>query len=227
MNSSKCESKACTDVQAVSFPSIGRFTFENEGHEGGIYFTRYLHVPSNSSGLTIGRGYDMRDKPAASIKKDLTAIGISAERADQLSKAAGIRGLLARKFIQDHRLEEFSITPEQQKKLFDISYGEAIKTVQRICTKADVAKAYGITDFSKLHPAIQQVLVDLCYRGDYSPFNRKAIQPAVVKNDLVAFRKAVAGLSGIPPDRRQKQLKLLDEAISKLPVKAPPVFARR
>ncbi|HEV7405125.1 MAG TPA: hypothetical protein VGO11_19430 [Chthoniobacteraceae bacterium] len=222
-----CVSKGCTDVQAVVYPTKGRFTYGVEGTEGGRYFTRYLHVPSASSGLTLGRGYDMKEKSAGTIKRDLTAVGVPDAQATVLSAAARLSGAHARKFITDHKLEEFSITPDQQRKLFESTYGEKVGTIKRILTKADVAKAYGKSDYEKLNPAIQEMLVDLCYRGDYTGKSRHSLQPAVVKNDLKAFRAAVAALPGVPPDRMQQRLKYLDDAVKKLPVTVPSAMAKR
>ena len=40
-------------------PKEGKVTFNSEGTEGGFFHSRKLHVPTASSGLTLGRGYDM------------------------------------------------------------------------------------------------------------------------------------------------------------------------
>lgn len=48
-------------------PKEGTITFDSEGTEGGLFHSRKLHVPTFSSGLTIGRGYDMRFKTAMKI----------------------------------------------------------------------------------------------------------------------------------------------------------------
>jgi len=40
-------------------PAKGKVTWNSEGREGGKYHSRKLLVPNNSSGLTLGRGYDM------------------------------------------------------------------------------------------------------------------------------------------------------------------------
>mgnify|MGYP006875700117 CR=1 FL=1 len=48
----------------------GLLTFESEGHEGGPYHSRTLHVPSHTSGLTIGRG--MTAGPRQKLESRLT-----------------------------------------------------------------------------------------------------------------------------------------------------------
>src|SRR5690606_15881110 len=57
-------------------PDRGGLTFDAEGTEGGKYHSRVLHVPGPSSGLTIGRGYDMGSKSAGEITTDLVAAGV-------------------------------------------------------------------------------------------------------------------------------------------------------
>ena len=56
--------------------------------------------------------------------------------------------------------------------------------VRRIVNKKDVVQRYGNTDWNNLHPAIKEVLIDLQFRGDYTPETRKIIQQAVVDNDF-------------------------------------------
>ncbi|CAB4005151.1 Hypothetical predicted protein [Paramuricea clavata] len=127
----------------------------------------------------------MKDKPKKQIEKDLREAGIC--KAKLLSCAAGLRGKAAKKFIKDNKLENFEITPCQQKKLFEITYKAMEKDVRRIVNKKDVVELYGKTDWNKLLPAIKEILIDLRFRGDYTPETRKIIQRAVAKNDLKTF----------------------------------------
>ena len=52
-------------------PNRGRLTFDAEGQEGGPFHSRHLHVPSSASGLTIGRGYDMKRRSKSDVRDDL------------------------------------------------------------------------------------------------------------------------------------------------------------
>ena len=113
----------------------GLLTFEAEGMEGGIFHSRKLHVPSDSSGLTIGRGYDMKEKTSYKIETDLSIAGVENEKTEVLAGAAKLSGPLARQFIIDKDLAEFEISIETQEKLFRISYGEMTVDVLRICNK--------------------------------------------------------------------------------------------
>ena len=60
----------------------GQLTFDAEGNEGGKYHSRKPHVPSNNSGLTIGRGYDMKVRKVEQIAKDLMASGMDQAAAE-------------------------------------------------------------------------------------------------------------------------------------------------
>ena len=57
----------------------------------GPYFSRKPHVPSNSSGVTIGRGYDIKNKTRSKIIGDLTAAGIDRALAEKFAGAEGLQ----------------------------------------------------------------------------------------------------------------------------------------
>lgn len=60
------------DNQPLLKPAEGVVTFDSEGTEGGLYHSRILHVPTETSGLTLGRGYDMKLKIGTQISADLS-----------------------------------------------------------------------------------------------------------------------------------------------------------
>ena len=70
----------------------GQITFDVEGNEGGRWHSRTPHLPSDSSGLTIGRGYDMRYRSAEQITKQMTDAGIPPETAKKYAGAAKLFG---------------------------------------------------------------------------------------------------------------------------------------
>ena len=168
-------------------PTWGKLTFESEGAEGGPYHSRILHIPSDVSGLTIGRGYDMKLKNSEKIKKDLVAAGANLKDAEILSRAAGLSGQSAKAFITTHKLEEFEITEEAQVSLFEMTYKEEEAEAKRLCTKADVQAKYGSCNWAQLSSAIKQILVDLKFRGDYTGGTRRFLQKHVVANDAKGF----------------------------------------
>lgn len=188
----------------------GQLTFDAEGDENK-YFSRRLHLPPGS-GVTIGRGYDMLFKDIKKIYKDLTSVGI--EQAPHFAMGSRLKGNEAKKFISDveHLLAVMErssiITPAQQKDLFLLSYKEAEDDVFRICRKSDVVKVYGATNWFTLNPKIKDVLIDLRFRGDYTPKTRKLVQPWVALNDIKMFKRGVA-LIDSPEYRKDMRLKAL------------------
>lgn len=195
----------------------GQLTFDAEGTEGGAYHSRIAHVPGDSSGVTIGRGYDMKTKDAPKIKKDLKAAKLADTDAEAFSKAAGLKGDAARNFIKDNKLIE--ITKLQQKDLFKISFSEEAAEVKRICEKADVVATYGATDWDNLNAVIKDVLVDLKFRGDYTPESRKLIQKFVAQDDFDNFKRVLQdknNWANVPKDRFERRSKYLDSQKSQL-----------
>jgi len=192
-------------------PLVGIVTFESEGAEGGPYHSRTLHVPSAISGLTIGRGYDMKTKAAIKISKELVSAGITQKDATLLAKAAGLSGQMAKNFIKTHQLEKFEITQQQQVKLFQISYKEEEGETKRLCMKPDVVAKYGSCNWQALSPAIIQILVDLKFRGDYTGSTRSFLQKHVSANDTKEFLKELSDKSNwlmqrVPADRFQRRV---------------------
>ena len=197
----------------------GQLTFDAEGLETrGRFFSRVTHVPGPWSGVTIGRGYDMKERSENEIRADLMTAGVSEETAGRFAQARGLKGERARKFIREERLRQIEITPQQQKKLFVITYKELEGDVIRICTKADVVHKYGGLEWNDLHGAIRDVLVDLRYRGDYTGATREVVQPPAVRNDLAAFTEALSkrsywvDLRGVPRNRYNRRRKYLQNA---------------
>lgn len=173
--------------------SQGQLTFDAEGlEERGPYFSRVPHVPGGWSGVTIGRGYDMKERSENEILEDLTNAGVSLDRAQRLSACSGLRGNNARDYIKDNGLTNLEITPAEQKALFIQTYQELEGDVIRICNKQDVVAKYGATDWYNLNSTIKDIAVDLRYRGDYTGATRQRVQPALVNNDLAALQDVMS-----------------------------------
>lgn len=188
----------------IARPRRGGLTFDAEGQEGGRYHSRRPHVPGPTSGLTIGRGYDMKHRSRKKIRDDLAAAGVELALAERLSGAAGLAGDAAKAFMAAQALEGCEITPEAQARLFEATYEQLERDTRRLATKADVTETYGATDWDRLHPAIREVLVDLRYRGDYTSACRRFLQRHVASNDLVGFAREMcdrARWPKVPEDR--------------------------
>lgn len=192
--------------------SRGLLTYEAEGQEGGPYHSRKLHVPSSSSGLTIGRGYDMKEKKSSKIEFDLIDAGVDAATSALLGKASGLSGSSAKRFISDNDLSDFEITMDAQEKLFESIYAELEKDVIRICNKADCVKIYGAVNWNALDSKIRDAVVDLRFRGDYHSRSRKIIQKYISDNDLKQFTEKMlkrSNWAGVPEDRFNRRVAFL------------------
>jgi hypothetical protein len=201
-------------------PPYGLITWEVEGNEGGPYHSRKLHVPSATSGLTLGRGYDMKNRSAAKINQDLSAAGVPAADAARISQAAGLAGDTARKFITDQQLTTFEISKTAQVALFLITYADEKAVVDRISAKPETVAAYGACNWAKIDQAVIDLLVDLKYRGDYTPDSRVLVQPLASRNDLAGLAQVMkqrGNWPNVPKDRFERRVAFLDKALAARP----------
>ena len=196
---------------------VGQLTFDAEGLEkpGSKYHSRVPHVPSGSSGVTIGRGYDMKHRSPEGIYSDLTAAGIGSAVATKFGRCSGFAGRRAKQLLASGDYGSLEITPQAQYRLFLGTYEELAGDVIRICTKDDVIHKYGATDWDGLDPLIRDIVVDLRYRGDYTPATRKRVQPLLVENSLSKLKRLMAdeqywrGTCNVPADRFRRRRKYL------------------
>lgn len=198
--------------QSLFYPKEGKFTFTVEGHEGGIFHSRILHVPNEKSGLTLGRGFDMKKRETTEIFSYLIKSGISVTHAKMISKASKLKGESARMFVINNDLLDFQITPRQQKNLFIVTYEYIESEVLRLCSKKDVVNTYGETDWDALDSKIKTILIDLRFRGDYHPESRKFIQKSIIDNDVDAFKQIINDRSKwakVPQNRFDKRANYL------------------
>lgn len=198
-------------------PPYGLITWEVEGNEGGPYHSRKLHVPSATSGLTLGRGYDMKNRSAAKINQDLTASGVPAADAAKIAQAAGLAGDAAKKFITTQQLSSFEISKPAQVALFLITYADEKAVVDRISAKPETVAAYGACLWAKIDQAVIDLLVDLKYRGDYTPDSRVLVQPLAARNDLAGLAQVMklrTNWPNVPKDRFERRVAFLDKALA-------------
>ena len=198
-------------------PSTGLLTWGAEGTEGGRFHSRVLQFPPRASGLTLGRGYDMKERTSASIAADLVAAGVDQVNATLLGKASGLTGKARNDFVTKNKLDDFEITQEAQVALFDRVFAEQKADVVRIASKADVEETYGKTDFTTLDPAILDLFVDLKFRGDYTGATRKALQRYAATNDLEGLAAAVDDdtlFAKVPSDRFDRRVQYLKDAVA-------------
>ncbi len=195
--------------------AAGQVTFDAEGNDNpdSIYYSRVAHKPPGISGVTIGRGYDLGHRGSRDIiEKELTDAGIDL---DAFSGAIGLQGNEAQSWLNANKDQLPELTYDQQKKLFEYTYSSMEATVKRICNKSDVVAKYGGTDFDTLNNAILQIVVDMTFRGDYTPASRRKVQTLIANNDFDGFFKAMsdqAYWSNVPSDRFKRRVQFLDEA---------------
>jgi hypothetical protein len=179
------------------------------------------HVPDSVSGVTIGRGYDLKYKTPTKIKEDLIYAGLNETDATAYANAGCVvdskglckpkyYGATAKTFILDNKSKLPEITPEQQRKLFEISYNEMEQVVRRI--SANESSVYGSVDFDGINPAILDIAIDMAFRGDYTAESRKILQSAIVSNDLQVLRARLSSpywltkKPPVPQDRYKRRL---------------------
>lgn len=85
-------------------------------HEAMKNVTNHLHWPGGASGVTLGPGYDMKARTAASITADMKAIGLSDAVAKIVSQASTLVDAAADKFARDHK-SAVDLSDKQQKDL--------------------------------------------------------------------------------------------------------------
>lgn len=202
------------DTDGLLTVERGQLTFDAEGQEGGAYHSRTAHWPGGASGVTIGRGYDMRERSWKEVHDALVGAGVPEQDAIALADGAGLSGTEARDFIRDADLPEISL--EAQKVLFDETYAWYVADVQRISQLGGVVSAYGEVDFETLDPALLDLAVDLRYRGDYTRVTRQVVQPLLVANDVEGMARVMANKGlwlGVPEDRFLRRKKWMEEAL--------------
>lgn len=162
--------------------------------------------PVAASGVSIGYGYDMRERSAARVASDLSAVEppIRPEWIATLSAAAGLTGDAAQAFLDAHGI--IFLSPDQADSLFDITYAEETAIAREFATMpgtlADLGTDYPAADWDALHPAIRGVLIDLKFRGDYRPWwpVQQDLQRAVASNDPSGVLGEISDPTNFPAD---------------------------
>ncbi len=202
------------DLRWLKVP-YGQLTFdvevndiENESHPLYRYFSRVVHWPGGASGITIGRGYDLGQRPAPGL--DLRAAGIPEPLLSWLIGAKGLQGAVAKTYLDNAPMliKKHKITRRQQYDLFLPVYDFMKSEVIRISDRQSNRAAYGLLNWNAVNRRIQDIVIDLIYRGDYHKDTRPYIQKPFVENDPERMRAAISNQNiwgGVPPDRFQRR----------------------
>lgn len=208
----------------------GWLTFEGEGKEGtitmnsdgsitsnaGTEFTRIPHCPTNTSGVTIGRGVDLKLRNPEDVSKIFNSLHIeykcellNDELHNWLIKGCKKVGKNAMQYIKEInnsvKPKNKHISRKKQFFLFKIAYKEkhdyAIGVVERQFK----------LDMKELPLQIKDVLVDIIYVGLPKDI-KNAIEPSLKVKNYKKFREALVDLGKIKKDSRwDKRVKYLDE----------------
>ncbi|MFI7856316.1 hypothetical protein ACIF8Z_04875 [Pseudomonas promysalinigenes] len=167
----------------------GQVTFDAEGNDypGNRYFSRMLHWPGGKSGVTLGRGYDMKHRAADDILFDLIAAGVEYEAAKRFSEGANLFGPGADEFVRRNKTAYGALTLRQQHALFeDIVYpvyeASAKSRYRVLAAKMKSASP----SWEELDSKIRDIAVDFTYHQG-SIFESQF--PYIISND----RQSLAG----------------------------------
>lgn len=200
------------DLRWLSVPH-GQFTFDVEGNDipGHRHFSRVVHWPGGASGITIGRGYDLgqRTNPA----KDLVGAGIGEPLLSWLLNAIGLTGDKAQAYYSraPSVVRTHMITRKQQYELFINIYEFMRGEVFRISRQVRNVEEFGELKWELVDPRIQNIMIDLFYRGDYVIETRRFIQKPFVESDLESVRSALKDRSNwirrnVPAERFRQRV---------------------
>jgi hypothetical protein len=185
--------------------------------EGSDAATKYIHRPQTaSSGVTLGKGYDIGSRTAANVITELTAAGMSTDQATKVSLGAGLTGSAADTWIAANKTDIGEIPSDVQYALLATMLEDYKAKAKDAATNTTAdsgnvnaaarevkdgveAGTYVMTEaqWDGLHPAMIELLTDLKYQGGYYGYDRVAkINALLITNDgnhLEQF-KAVATL---------------------------------
>lgn len=178
------------DTKWLKVPK-GQLTFNAEGNdtESSIFFSRHPHVPNNRgvviglSGVTFGRGLDFGQQSKAYIQtlfknmeRDAKPLPSVLEK--WLLGSVGLKGSAALTYCLDidkyvPKSEQY-LTRKQQHFLFNAVYEHLYDVTKRVISKgANVDGVQISAELGSYSQNVQDVLVDLTFRGDNSPRTRK------------------------------------------------------
>lgn len=152
-------------------PKEGLLTFRAEGNNitGSGYYSRKLHWPgavskcnAYGSGVTLGRGYDMKHRSTGEIIADLTLAGVSLNEAKKLAGGAHKSHCAASDFVRNNKGSTIELTEQQQLRLFEHVYAMYVKDSIRFYNKY---KQQGSVSWSELHKVLKEVLIDMRFQG--------------------------------------------------------------
>lgn len=192
----------------------GQVTFDAEGNDYIFpdyapkrapkrpdYFSRILHWPGDVSGVTLGRGYDMKMRTAGEIFSTLRSIGIEEYRAVIASNDAYLSVRQAKVFVDTTWQLFGEISYVQQIELFKRSYLEKKNYAKPFYVKTATKKPTA-PSWDQLDQKIKDVVVDIFYQGIRYPAS--LIEAAIAgRTALINFIRADSSLMRYEPTRQR------------------------
>ena len=152
---------------------MGQITFDAEGvdyltavepfrqPENMPHFSRILYWPGKNSGVTLGRGYDMKKRSPGHILTELRQAGIEEYKAVICSKASGlVERRATTSFVKAYGPLVGKITHLQQVRLFEIAYREKLEFAKGVYSRQSKSVVNPIS-WSTLDSRIKEVLLIL------------------------------------------------------------------
>ena len=169
----------------------GELTALGEGNDAA---TKYIHWPdTDTSGVTLGKGYDIGGRSAEAVIADLIDAGMSDSQARKIAAGAGLTGQEAKAFVIENKDDIGEIDVVVQHTLLGMKLEEYTERARETATsteasdnnrnaagqereKGDTAGTYVMSDveWDSLHPAMVEFLTDLIYQGGYYGWDRVA-----------------------------------------------------
>ncbi len=169
----------------------GQVTYDAEGNDipTSRGFSRVIHWPGNDlSGVTLGRGYDMGSRSEGEVFEHMIGAGISEAQASKISKAYGLKGEDAKRFVIQNKIDVGEITIEQQIMLFEFIYPAYVARAVKIYDKYTASKP-GRYEWNALSQPVRDILVDFVYQG----FATKNPMTSGVNNDIDEMIRYIRG----------------------------------
>jgi GH24 family phage-related lysozyme (muramidase) len=96
--------KSRPDARFPTFLAISdlgvKFIWKEEYVDG---ISERLHWPRGSSGVTLGAGYDMKERTKQQVAADLRSIGVCMSDSEKVAEGAGLEGQAANGFVKRQR----------------------------------------------------------------------------------------------------------------------------
>lgn len=197
--------------------SEGQVTFDSEGidyitavvpfrQQSYPSFSRVLHWPPVfSSGVTLGRGYDMGSRSTGEIYATLRQAGIEEYKAVICSKASYLKGRQAGQFVKVYGPLVSEITHSQQIRIFEIVYREKLNYAKGVYAR-NSRRIPNALPWFKLDKIIRDVFVDTIYQGNRTaPEMVKIMAGGGSKSEVIQYLRNDAILSS---DWRRNEIRV-------------------